>query len=416
MYNLIVNYLIKNERRIAYLLIPFLIFYLIIIYCFRPNEMVGDESRYLNYASNLTLGYFSPRPNIFLWVGPGYSSLLAIFLKANLPILFMRCFNAILLYSSLIIVYQTCRYYLDVRKSLLSNILLALYFPVYFSLPYILTEILAFFLISLCCYSAVWLAFKKSRKITHIVLASIPFVLLVLTKIIFAHVVLIMIPIISVGLCIPQISSCSKLFLKVFGLVLLFLIPYSLYTYSLTNKVFYFATSGGYSLYTLTSLDPNETGEWQAMRWMRTNPYHSKVLMELENKDEVTKDMIFKKYALLNLKSNPIKVVRNWASNVSRLFIRYPHSYKKQELATLFYILPNMIFIVFIGISILLVLFGVINIPPELILLFLFFSVYLFASTLLSTYVRMFYVTAPVWTLLIGFVLFNSIKIVKVHR
>jgi hypothetical protein len=40
-----------------------------------------DEWRYFYYADNLLHGYFSPRPRVFLWNGPGYPAVLTPFVK-----------------------------------------------------------------------------------------------------------------------------------------------------------------------------------------------------------------------------------------------------------------------------------------------------------------------------------------------
>ena len=53
--------------------------------------------------------------------------------------------------------------------------------------------------------------------------------------------------------------------------------------------------------------------------------------------------------------------------------------------------------------------------PEGLILLFLFILIYLFGSTLISAYRRMFYVTMPFWVFFISYV-FNNIISVKIKQ
>ena len=55
------------------------------------------------------------------------------------------------------------------------------------------------------------------------------------------------------------------------------------------------------------------------------------------------------------------------------------------------------------------------KIPIELILLLLFIIIYLFGSSLLSAYRRMFYMTIPFWILFISYVFTNVMTIKFKH-
>jgi len=76
--------------------------YIIITVVFSKVILIGDESRYLMFAENITRGYYSqPPPNISLWNGPGYPLLLVPFVLIN-SLKLAKIFNAIFLYFSVV--------------------------------------------------------------------------------------------------------------------------------------------------------------------------------------------------------------------------------------------------------------------------------------------------------------------------
>ncbi len=138
-----INYFFKKFkfRQSIILFLPFLFLYALIILVFKKPYYVGDESRYLMFAHNILNGYYSPPPpNINLWNGPGYPLVLSIFIKLNAPDIIILLFNAVAIYLSLILTYQSLCYFFDYKKAFLFTGILGFYYPLYRMLPKILTE------------------------------------------------------------------------------------------------------------------------------------------------------------------------------------------------------------------------------------------------------------------------------------
>lgn len=384
----------------------FLALYSMIVLIFSRSTLVGDESRYLYFAQNLVNGFCSPpSPDINLWNGPGYPMLLAPFvaLGASLPV--MRLINAILLYATLVFVYKTAVLLSGRSKpALVGATVLACYFPLYHFLLFILTEILSVFLVSLFAYSLVSCLLARGKYITPtLAVASVALAGLMLTKVIFAYV--------WTGLTI--VTGAAALFKKyrqkvsvrklqiTLGLAILFCLPYLGYTYSLTGKIFYWSTSGGSSLYAMSTPFSGEYGDWFNIRGFDDKPQrannHSDLLKAIPIDDQVTADAMLKELAIRNIKKHPLKYAQNVFYNVGRMLFSYPYSYQEQYPYTYRTMLPNMFIFVAMVIGGFLSFRQRKKLPFALGVLLLFAGMYLGGSALVSTYGRMFSIILPVY-------------------
>lgn len=397
-------------------LIPFLFLYLIICIVFAPHENVGDEGRYLFFANNLLNGFYSPPPpDINLWNGPGYPLFLAPFMFLKLPLMALRLLNGLLLYFSLIISYKAINIYSPQKSAFLYTVLLGLYFPIFQMLPLILTESLTWFLISLVCFLLLKSFKEKTISWKLIFLSAFSIAFLVMTKVIFGYVILIMLFVSIFMFLLPIPRSIAKMSTLIFLLSFVFCLPWLLYTYSLTNKLFYWTNSGSMSVYTMSSPYPNELGDWENSNELQQNPNHKVFMDSIAKLNSLQRDEAYKTAAIKNIKCHPKKYFSNWVANVGRLLFSYPYSNAEQTIKTYWTIIPNMFVIVIIVLTFTLSIGQYKKFPEGLILLFLFFLIYLFGSTLVSAYRRMFYVTMPFWVLFISYV-YNNIISIKIKN
>jgi hypothetical protein len=383
---------------------------------FSKNVFVDDEGRYVMFANNLLNGFYSPAyPNINLWNGPGYPVLIAPFLFFKFPFIALKLLNPILLYFSLIISYKTFSIYSSKKSSFFYTILLGLYFPIFEMIPLILTESLAWFLISLVCFLFIKIYKQKtfSWKLTFLSAFSIAY--LAMTKVIFGYVILLMLFVSIFMFLLPIFRSSAKKSTLIFLISFVFCLPWLLYTYSLTNKPFYWTNSGSMSLYTMSSPYANELGDWTNSKILQLNPNHKVFMDSISKLKPLEKDEAYKTAAIENIKSHPKKYLSNWIANVGRLLFSYPYSNKEQNIKSYFTIIPNMFVIVIIVLTFAVSIVHYKKFPEGLILLFLFILIYLFGSTLVSAYRRMFYITMPFWFFFISYV-FNNIISFKIRQ
>jgi len=211
---------------------------------------------------------------------------------------------------------------------------------------------------------------------------------------------------------LPIVSrSSAKKSTIIFLLSFVFCLPWLLYTYSLTNKLFYWTNSGSMSMYTMSTPFANELGDWKGTEDLKQNPNHKVFMDSITTLNSLQRDEAYKTAAIKNIKSHPKKYLSNWIANVGRLLFSYPYSNAEQTIKTYWTIIPNMFVIVIIVLTFTLSIAHYKKFPEGLILLFLFILIYLFGSSLISAYRRMFYVTMPFWFFFISYVNNNIISI-----
>jgi len=155
----------------------------------------------------------------------------------------------------------------------------------------------------------------------------------------------------------------------------------------------------------------NELGDWKGTEDLKQNPNHKVFMDSITTLNSLQRDEAYKTAAIKNIKSHPKKYLSNWIANVGRLLFSYPYSNAEQTIKTYWTIIPNMFVIVIIVLTFTLSIAHYKKFPEGLILLFLFILIYLFGSSLISAYRRMFYVTMPFWFFFISYVNNNIISI-----
>ena len=117
---------------------------------------------------------------------------------------------------------------------------------------------------------------------------------------------------------------------------------------------------------------------------------------------------MYKKQALINIRQNPKKFIKNWLSNIGRFFFHYPFSYRDQTINTYIVLVPNMFLLLLFIISLYPAFYSKNKVPLEIIVFLIFGLVYFCGSSLLSAYSRFSNPLIPVLLLWIIYV-FNHL-------
>lgn len=391
-----------------------LLLYIAIITIAQKSGLWADEQRYIEYATNLSHGDYLPNFEDYLWNGPGYPVFLFPFILLKTPFLFVRLINSLLLLAAVYFYFLTLRLYMSERHALFFTCLFGIYPPFLRYIHYILPEILAILLVSCFAFFYCKLYKKEGMEWKYIVISSVFLGYLALSKIFFGYVILAGL-LLSLVLYIFKRKITYKKSLLVYLLALIFCIPYLIYTYSVTGKIFYWGNSGGSSLYWMSTPYENELGDWLDSRNMKKNAQlfqnHHETFDSLKMLSYTESDDKLKKQAIRNIMQNPSKFLRNWLANVGRLLFNYPFSYTYQKLSTYFFLIPNMFIVVIFVLCIYPAILGRRLIPYEISGLLLFGLISFGGSSLLSAYNRQFWPLVPVFFLFIVYVLINILKI-----
>lgn len=433
----------KLNKNPFILFLPFLILYIILIIIFAKNENFGDEIRYITYAKNLTNGFYSPAyPYIDLGNGPGYPLLITPFVALNAPIVLIKLMNAIFFYFSIVFLFKALQEVVPYKFSVIFSLIWASYPNLYEELYYSLPEVFATSLIPLLIFAMVK-AFKntdtkKSQK--YQILAGFTFGYLVLTKPVFGYVLIVL----AIAMIIFWIFNTKIVNYKKSILVLLVAfivnVPYLGYTYNLTGKMFYWSSFGGNNLYWMSTPYPGEYGGYYRFPFTdnqdripgsekQIQHYHQKDFEEILKNPEVRKDNIrngqiqedlsngivqdglFKKIAIQNIKSHPLKFLQNCISNAGRMIFNYPASYVLQKPSTLRRLPVNGTLIVLVIFCLIptLINWKKIFFPIRFLLVFSF--IYFGGSLFGSAGTRMFTIIVPILLVWIAFILSRSVKV-----
>jgi hypothetical protein len=394
--------------------VPLLLIYLAIILLAYSHNLQYDELRYVMFAKNLSQGYYSPIHDINLWNGPGYPIILLPFILLKLNFLTARILNAFLLFLAVIYFYSTLRNYINQKYASYISYVLGLYPPLLRDLPMLFTEILVFFLMCGFIYHFCKFIQKDTRDGWQLTISSLYLAFIALTKIIFGYVILATI-VISLILYALQKNKGMMKVLSVNIIALIFCLPYLFYTYSLTGKIFYWGTSGGMSLYWMSTPYSGEYGNWYYEKQVYSEPQlfanHHEIFDRIAKLDKVRQDEALTKQGLKNIQEHPKKYLFNWMCNVGRLLFSYPFSYKLQSPNTFFYLVPNMFIVVLSCLCIYPSIIRYKDIPFEIVVLLLISVIYYGGSTLLSAYERQFHPVLPILFLWISFTLLRITKI-----
>lgn len=402
------------HMKIIIKLIPLLFLYILIVILFANQDLFwGDEGRYVKFAKNLTQGYYSTEDDINLWNGPGYPLVLLPFVIFNVPLLSAKLMNAIFLFIAILYFYHTLRFYMQERHAVYFSYLLGIYPPFFTSIFLLLTE--TFSILLVCGFLFHFCKLHREERLSriHSIVASSYLGYLALTKIFFGYVILAGL-LLSLFLYILKKRDVFKKTLLVYLLALFLCSPYLLYTYSLTNRIFYWGDSGGLSLYWISNPYEYEYGDWFDFGQVHENPQlakHHNFFKKVEVLPSLQRDDELKRQAVKNIMQYPGKYLKNVSANIGRMLFNYPYSFVSQRKRTLFYMMPNM----FLVVSSIMCIYPYFArrkiIPGEIHIMFVFFLISFSGSSLLSAYPRQFTILVPVLLIWLFFVITRVVRI-----
>jgi hypothetical protein len=206
-------------------------------------------------------------------------------------------------------------------------------------------------------------------------------------------------------------------------------LPYLIYTYNLTGKMFYWSSTGGDNLYWMSTPYDGEYGSWfwfsdvnsksasanvenmSAAGVDSVRLHHQKIYEEIKKYDEITQDELLRKAAINNIKSHPAKFLQNCVSNIGRILFNYPYTYTPQRPSNLLRIPLNGIIVVFLLFCIVPTIINWKKIIYPLRFMVIFVFLYLGGSVLGSAETRMFTVAVPILLFWIAFIIQKTIRV-----
>lgn len=390
-----------------------MLLYIVVVLLRASPEFFGDEGGYVAYASRIVghpIGEYQP---LRLWWGPGYPLVLAPFAALGGWWTAAKVLNALLLFGAIAYLGAAVRLFLSDKGALIVSLCAGLYPPFLLDIHRLSTETLTIFLV--CGFAYHFCAMYSSRDSSgHRIAATLFFAYLALTKVFFAYAnaaaTVILVAVALLGPCRGKAMKALRVSLFSF----ICCVPYLAYTYSVTGKLFYWGTSGGMSLYWMSTPYPDEWGSWfseaDVRQQERLSP-HRPFFDEIRGMGDVERDEAFRRRAVHNIVHNPKKFLINWIANMGRLLFSYPFSLGAHSLSTYFYIVPNMFIVVLFTLSIVPALCGRSAIPFEIWAIVVFALISFAGSSVLSAYSRQFRPILPMLCLWLSFIYLRVLKI-----
>lgn len=393
-----------------------LLFYIVVTAVSHPPGLIWDEGRYLDYANNITQGFYAEPENPDFVNGPGYPLVLAALLKLNAPLLGMRLLNALFMALAAWFSYRAVLPYAGRLWALGVALVTAFHPSLVRTAPYIMTEAL-----SVCCIAGFAWAFSVALRAekwrwSAVLTAGFAFGWLILTRVFFGNVLIAITGLLLVG-CLLWSRQRGRLLraLAVMAVAFTFCLPWLAHTQSRTGQPLCWSTNGGELLYWITSTHPGENGHWfsveDAQEKPELAPNHREFYQMYYQVPVSEREERFKQRAKENLMANPKGVFLNWLSNCNRLLFGFPRSFHAEELLTVALILINGPIVLITAIALLIGLAKARALPLETVLLAALVFIYLGGSSLAPSLPRYGVVILPWLGLAVAAVLSRHLKV-----
>jgi predicted neutral ceramidase superfamily lipid hydrolase len=232
---------------------PILLLFVVNIFFLGKNIPLSDGIRYWKTASDILNGFQNTTviESHLLLNGPLYPFILAIFKGIGFTVKASIYLNAIFLYVAFTYFFKTAHLFLIQKKALIITYVLVLIDPFLFYWgAKLYSEPLAILLV---CYNLYLISFYfKTFSNKTLIKVALIFCLLALTRVIFVYVLLVITMLGLIAFLILKNQKSKELF-KLGAYGILFCIPYMIFTYSITNKIFFMTANGGHLLYWISS-------------------------------------------------------------------------------------------------------------------------------------------------------------------
>lgn len=219
----------------------------------------------------------------------------------------------------------------------------------------------------------------------------------------------------------------SKKGLIITSLAFLVILPYMVYTYNLTGKLFYFGSAGNDTFYWMSTPHEYEYGSWNNSKFeanadgpekqlgtelLKAN--HQKNFDRIAQLPPLEKDDAFLEMAIDNIKKHPVKYLKNCVSNVSRLFFSFPKNYTFE--VPIYKVWYFSIIYVLLLYSLFITLFKWKSINYSIQVVCILSFIYLGGSTVVSVDNRQLLIIMPALILWIGYIFHKTVEIKAFDR
>ena len=393
-------------------LAAFALLFLVVTLAFRHQQ--SDEGAYVQYARNLAHGFYA-NPQVphrwfdpsspVLWFGPGLPILIAPLAALHAPLEVMRLVGPILFFLTVLLFLRTLRLGVSRRAAFVGAVAFAAYVPVYALLPSLHSEVLAAFQMTAFMYATGRYLRDGSR--VYLALGVLALAWLAVTRPVFGWIVSLAAACWLVAWLLRRDRASGRLALLHVAAVCL-CVPWLAYTYSLSHNVFYWASSGGQSLYWMASSNPGQLGDWHSESDVFTRaelrPDRSE-FRKIQGRTEIESDRILRRDSEQLIRAAPARYAKRVLQNVSRMWFSTPFSYTQQKLSTTAYILPNSILLIALVVSAGLAWTMRRRLPVEVAAWSVLLVIGLVVQSLLAAYTRMLVPLVPLMLGLIVYVL-----------
>ncbi len=318
--------------------------------------------------------------------------------------------------------------YVSTKSALIVSVFSACLPTHHFFTRCLISEALAYTLVSLLLYY-VLVAFKTQQTFYKII-AGVICAALILTKVIFAYVFVVLLLLFIIFLMLKKDARTGVVIILT---AFVCCIPWLSYTYSKTDRFFYWASSGGENLYLLSvpyddfnvafqrcKNQESFNWDWVVRPNMKTPNYDLYFPEDLKN-DAIIADKLsmiescdyLTKRAKEMILENPVCYIKNVLCNIRYLFYALPINRTSAIICCMILLPIALCFIV----SILLAFLKKVKINLAILFLLLLIFIYLSGSVLLIALWRQFYIIIPILLFWIVFVyesIFQKNKNMKV--
>lgn len=396
-------------------------FYTVRTLATHSGTLIWDEARYLECAVNLSKGWLASDNNTDFVNGPGYPIVLWPFVTSGASLLWPRLINGVFIGLAALLLVRTLRPYAGDRWAAAISLLTAFHPNLVRLGPYIMTEPLTTFCVCAFAHTFAGALREPGCSWRRIAAASVSFAYLIMTRVIFGHVVLVML---AGALVAMPVFRRSRTALVRTALIcacsFALCIPYLAYTRAHTGQTLCWSTNGGELLYWMTSHHPGENGHWfsydDAITRPELAPNHKAFIERVNKLDVPAREAEFSKAAREHITSAPRAVAFNWVCNVCRLVFGFPRSFMPEEVAAVPVIVFNAPLLMLMTLAV--VLFGrrPSSVPPEIVILLGMALVYLGGSSLVSGLPRYFFIITPLLWLFTAASLAGNLRVTLVTR
>lgn len=402
-----------SHRPVILLMALILVIYGVLAVLRHSDQAVWDEARYIEYAQNLTQGFYvtDKEPNFVN--GPGYPLVLVPFIGSPEAALGARLLNAFFMAGAAAFVWLTVLRYASPGWALAGAALTAFHPTLVWMGFALMSEPMATFLLTGFVWSFTHALRDRGRKWT--LGAALFLGALIMTRVFFGHVLLATAFLCVVLMFIKPWRNKLARALVILGGAFLFCTPYLAYTQGKTGQFLCWSTNSGELLYWMSSTHEGENGHWFGLSDVSTIPevaeQHDAFYEEVMKHPILKREEMLKAAAIENFKKHPAHVGYNWVCNLTRLAFGFPRSHQPEELRTVVLVLFNGPVIFMAILAGLLGLRFWRTVPVEIWLLMGFTAFYLGGSTLAPCLPRYFVLMVPVLWLGIAHVWSHHVRV-----